>query len=170
MSAIEKELLAVTKLKLKKDEDRQDYLARLCKAVAKIKDPEWEALSSEAQEWNNDAAEAVRASANIVDFPDTAKPAPKPEPEVDEEDDEEAPAKPPKAAKAAPKTSGKRASACHTIKMLVAKNPSISVADLSTKLKDSSLKVSDVTVATLRSDTRDTLRVLNDLGLGEFKL
>lgn len=168
MSAIEKELLAVTKLKSKKDEDRQDYLARLCKAVAKIKDPEWEALSSEAQEWNNDAAEAVRAAANIVDFPDAAKSAPKPE--VDEEDDEEAPAKPAKAAKAPPKTSGKRASACHTIKMLVAKNPSISVADLSTKLKDSSLKVSDVTVATLRSDTRDTLRVLNDLGLGEFKL
>ena len=56
------------------------------------------------------------------------------------------------------------------IKKIVVKNPTITVTDLSEKLKADGLKVSDVTIATLRSDLRDTLRVLNELKLGNFTL
>lgn len=163
MSAIEKELLGATKLKAKKGEDRQVYLKRLMKAVYALKDPEWEALSTEAQDWQNGAAEQNKAGATIPDFPDLEV--------VDETDEEEAP--PPKPEKKAPAKAAspqRKASACHTIKTLVVKNPKISVADLEAQLKDLDLKVSNVTIATLRSDMRDTLRVMNEVGVGQFEL
>jgi hypothetical protein len=52
----------------------------------------------------------------------------------------------------------------------VVKNPKISVEDLAAKLKGMDLKVSDVTIATIRSDTRDTLRVTNGAGLTSVEL
>jgi len=162
MSEIEKELLAVSKVKKKTPgEDHQKYLTRLMKAVSKVSDDDWEQLSEEAKGWNNGAAELHKAGAKLENFPDYDGP----EIEAEEEKAPEEEAPPPKRAPKARKTS-----ACHTIKTLVAKKPSITVDDLSEKLKSSGMKVSDVTIATLRSDTRDTLRVLNELGIGEFKL
>lgn len=154
-SEIEKELLAATKMKSKKDEDRQSYLVRLMRSGAKLADADWEALSSEAQDWNNGAAESHKGGRKIDDFPDL--------PEVDEEPEEIV--EKPKAERV-----GRKSSACHVIKTMVVRKPSISVAELIEKLKGKSLKISDVTVATIRSDTRDTLRVLNELELGTFHL
>ena len=176
MSKIEAELVEVTALKVKRKEERQDYLVRLMKAVSKLPDPEWEGLTKPAQDWNNGAAEAFKAGDALEDFPDLDEVD---EP-IDEEVDEEAMAsivekkKPEKVEK---KTQpvvnanpAKKVSACHAIKRIVVKNPKISVAELTEKLKEDGLKVSDVTVATLRSDLRDTLRVLNELNMGEFVL
>ena len=197
MSKLEKELVEATNLKEKKNEKRQDYLMRLCRATAKVPDDVWEGLSTAAQDWNNAAAEAITDSKPIVDFePDVA--AAKPgseetgdpvddleedeelEEESDEDEEEEEPvATKPKAKVEAKKAElhpptkthpGRKVSACHTIKKIVVKQPTISVADLSEKLKASGFKVSDVTIATLRSDLRDTLRVLNEVGKGEFVL
>ena len=141
VSKIEAELLAASKLKEKKNEDRQDYLARLMRSVAKLPDDVWEGISSDAQTWNNDAAEAYKAGVVIADFPDLEADA-SVDAEVDEEEEVEA----------APK------------------KPNITVAELSEKLKADGLKVSDVTIATLRSDLRDTLRVLNELNIATFTL
>jgi hypothetical protein len=178
-SAIEKELCEAAVVKEKKNEDRQKYLSRLMRAVSKLPDPEWEALSKEAQDWNNGAAEAHKAGDELEDFPDYE------EVELDEEEavEEVAPkteakkavAKPDKAAKSTgnrtSEPSGTRkVSACHTIKKIVVKNPTITVAQLSEQLKEAGLKVSEVTIATLRSDLRDTLRVLNEVGVGKFSL
>ena len=189
MSKIETELLEATGLKEKKTEKRQDYLGRLCRSVAKVPDEVWEGLSTAAQNWNNAAAERLKDGGNIVDFSDVkvaTKPVEKVDEEVDEEIDEEEtsapvatkPAKPEKAAKPEKEkvvlthTPGtpRKVSACHTIKKMVVKKPQITVAELSEKLKAAGLKVSDVTIATLRSDLRDTLRVLNELNIGSFTL
>lgn len=170
-SKIEQELLNATELKSKKDEQRQAYLSRLCRACAKVDDEVWEALSTAAQNWNNDAAQRVKDGGTIVDFPDFKEPVSN----VDDESDEEAKVvTKPKLDKKKPEpkliVQERKVSACHTIKKMVVKNPKITVAELSEQLKDSGLKVSDVTIATLRSDLRDTLRVLNELQIGEFVL
>jgi hypothetical protein len=187
VSAIEQELLEATVLKLKRKEERQAYLTRLMLATAKLPDPEWEQLSTEAQEWTNGAAEAHKAGAALEDFPDYEEPE---DEEVDEEAEEEEAEeeKAPVAAKgngmkakpekqvASPKIQPaqqagvRKVSACHTIKKMVVKKPTITVSEIAEQLKESGLKVSDVTIATLRSDLRDTLRVLNELKIGEFVL
>ena len=71
MSKIEKELVEATELPTKRGEDRQDFLARLVKAVPELSDDEWEKLSKKAQDWFNDAADAKNAKAKTLpDFPD----------------------------------------------------------------------------------------------------
>lgn len=196
-SKIELELQAATKIVQKKNEDPQKYLLRLMLAVTKLLDPEWEALSTESQEWVNCAAEIARTNKTdglkfgdkgykeLEDFPDFEDVVDiKEDDDVNEEatvDNEEEPVKPKKEkpqakqeakSEKAETSSGapRKVSACHMIKKLVVKKPKITVAELSEKLKADGLKVSDVTIATLRSDLRDTLRVMNELKLGEFVL
>lgn len=183
-SKIEQELLEATNFKPKKNEDRDDYLRRLMLAVSKLKDPEWEVLSTEAQEWTNAGAEAHKGGDEVAEFPDFEEEVDD-NPPVDEEVDEEEEPEPVKAKTKEVKTekkveakpekkaipqSNRKVSACHTIKTMVVKKPTISVAELSEQLKESGLKVSDVTIATLRSDLRDTLRVMNELGIAQFTL
>ena len=182
-SAIEKELCEVAAITIKKNEDRQKYLKRLMLKVTKLPDPDWEALSKESQDWTNGAAEAYKAGDELEDFPDYEEVDDNPP--MDEEVNEEAVsvAAKTKANKKADKVEkepdvrpatnthpGRKVSACHTIKKMVVKEPKITVAELSERLKESGLKVSDVTIATLRSDLRDTLRVLNEVGVGSFTL
>jgi len=92
VTAIETELLKVTKLKAEKGEDRQDFLERLVEAMQDISDDKWEKVSKPAQDWSNKAAKAVVAKKEIPEFA---------APEEDEEDEDEAPAK--KKSKAAAK-------------------------------------------------------------------
>ena len=165
-SKIETELLSFVSIKSKRGETRQDYLEKLMRAVAALKDSEWEKISTPAQEWNNAAAEAIEQRKEIEDFPDV-------QPEADEEA--------PQPVKAKPQTdknqlvnkhngSTRKISACHKIKQLVVKKPKITVADLAEALQADGFKVSDVTISTLRSDTRDTLRVLRDAGMLEVDI
>lgn len=183
-SKIEQELQTATKIAQKKNEDPQKYLTRLALAVTKLKDPEWEALSSEGQEWVNGAAEVIKSNkttsavlgdknyVELEDFPDFEEVH---DEQVDDsshpDDEEEAPApKKPEPKKNEVHVAPRKQSACHMIKKIVVKKPKITVAELSEKLKADGLKVSDVTIATLRSDLRDTLRVMNELNLGKFEL
>ena len=77
--------------------------------------------------------------------------------------EKKAPAKP----AAAPKTTSMR----RLIKQLVVKKPSITVEALIEKLKSEGHKSpSEFTVASIRSDTRDTMRVLNDAKLLDIEI
>jgi hypothetical protein len=178
---IEKELLAATGLRMSKSEKRQVFLTRLMRAASKLEDEPWEALSKEAQDWCNDAITAFKNGQEVPDFVPPEAPADEedqaPEDSVSEDitEDGEIITKPKKKAEvvAKPKKSAtpmRKLTATHLIKRLVINEPSISVNDLIDRLKDEGFKVSGVTVATLRSDTRDTLRVLNELQMGQFDL
>jgi hypothetical protein len=167
VSAIENELLEASNQKpIKKNEDRQKYLTRVMLKIANLEDPEWEALSKGAQDWTNNNAQAHKRKGELEDFPDYE------EVESTDEEQEEVVAKPVKEEVPVRKKeyAPRKVSACHMVKKIVVKNPTISISDLSEKLKGDGLKISDVTIATLRSDVRDTLRILNELELGTFAL
>lgn len=163
-SEIENELFAVTKLKLKPGEARQDQLKKIMRGVYKLDGESWETLTSGAQDWYNGAAEANKAGDKLPEFEDM------PEIKVEEEPEEAEPEKPKATVNTNTVRVGRKSSACHVIKMFVIQDPKITIPDLSTKLKGKGLKVSDLTVSSLRSDVRDTLRVLNELELGNFEL
>ena len=66
---IEQELLQAVDVKAQgKKEDEQKYLKRLTKAIAKLGDDDFEELSEEAQDWYNDAADAVNDDDEIPAF------------------------------------------------------------------------------------------------------
>ena len=181
-SKTENELLKVAGLKPKKGEERQAYLIRLLKAVSdpkKVTDDIWEGLTKESQDWTNAAAEEYKAGRPVEDFTDYEEEDDDPpvDEEVNEEEEEAPPpvktkAKKEEKPKAAKSESAptRKVSACHMIKKIVVKDPKITVADLSAQLKEQGLKVSDVTISTLRSDLRDTLRVMNELKMCAFEL
>ena len=196
-SNVEAELVKASGLSKKKKEDRQDYLERLMRTVSKVPDEVWAALTPEAREWNDAAAEAFNAGMDIADFLDL-------EEELDDfSPPEEAETKNGEVVELAPeieevpaagkklgrppgpkvdhkatieefgpprRSSSKRVSACHIVKKMVVRRPTISVNEILDKLKENNLKVTPVTVATLRSSIRDTLRVLNEEGVGKFQL
>lgn len=71
MKSIEKEILSATKeLKKGRKEDNDDYLTRLVKALHSLDDDSWEDLSKGAQQWFNDAAEAVNKKKQLPGFSD----------------------------------------------------------------------------------------------------
>lgn len=71
-SKIEAALAKATGLEQDKGEKRQTWLTRLAKAVGKLEDKEWDALSSEAQDWFNTNADArnkaKKADKDLPDF------------------------------------------------------------------------------------------------------
>jgi hypothetical protein len=84
-SAIRDELVKTSKLTPKRDESEDAFLTRVHYAIAgAITDAEWEALSKDAQKWNNDAADAIDAKTALPAFidavDDTPAPAPAPAP------------------------------------------------------------------------------------------
>ncbi len=75
MSAIQKELIKVLDLEApKKASERQAFLADAVKGIHKLGDKDWDALSAEAQNWFNTAADAKNAKKDeLPDFPDLEK-------------------------------------------------------------------------------------------------
>lgn len=69
-SAIYKALSKATGITYKKGDDKQAFLADLVKAIAGLKDPEWDKLSEAEQDWYNGAASAKNKKQTIPDFPD----------------------------------------------------------------------------------------------------
>lgn len=108
------ELLEAVKMKQPKKVD-QTFLGKLVAALDKLEDDDWEALSSGAQKWLNDAAQAASDDQPIPELPGSAKPSAEEEPEEEEgeddahnseeeeEEDMKKPAKKAAAKKAAPK-------------------------------------------------------------------
>lgn len=71
MSKIKAELVKATELSVKRDEDKQDFLARLMVGIAELSDDAWEELTEPARQWYNAAAEAKNAKKkSLPDFPD----------------------------------------------------------------------------------------------------
>lgn len=84
MSKIQTELMEATDLKAVRNENRQDLIKRIMKAVGGLTDKEWEKLSGDAQDWFNAAADDQNAKKKVLpDFPDLE--------EAGEEEQEEAP-------------------------------------------------------------------------------
>jgi hypothetical protein len=179
MSVIETALIEATGVKPQRDgEARQKFLTRLMVGVGKLPEDEWEKLGAVAgaQDWYNTAADADAAGKPVPDFPD-----------ADAEDagveDEEAPAKkkpakaakpakpaketkPVKAAKPAKATSMRRA-----LKRMIVKNPGRTTEELIAALeKQGYQSPSRLTISTIRADTRDTIKVLNEAGITHIEI
>jgi small nuclear ribonucleoprotein (snRNP)-like protein len=74
--SIKKTIEAAVKLTKKRGEDGQDYLKRVCVAIGELSDDDWKALGQKAQEWFNDAADAIEKNTDIADMPDEEEKAP----------------------------------------------------------------------------------------------
>lgn len=67
----EEELVTVTSLSPKtKSESRENYLARLCRAVSDLDNSVWSTLSKPAQRWFNNAVDAMTDHEEIEEFPE----------------------------------------------------------------------------------------------------
>lgn len=184
-SKIETELLGAVKVPgKKKNESYQDYLTRLYRGTQECEQDVWDSLTTPVQDWANSCVAATNANKELPDFPDL-------ETKDDDMASKKAPAKAGKkddgaAAKAPAKNSGKGAAAKSSgkapaaakaaksdnppsmrrvLKQIVVRDPAIAVDELIEKLKGKGFKASDVTVSSIRSDTRDTMKVLADAGL-----
>lgn len=86
----------------------------------------------------------------------------------------EKPAKPAKAAKAAPAekpAKGGKVAMKYALKLLVVKNPRLTVEDLMARLEKAGYaSPSRLTVSTFRADTRGTIKALNEAGLTNIEL
>lgn len=171
MNSVEKALQKATGVKCPAGIARKDYLRKLVEAAAdQLPDDAWNALSPEAQLWVNTAATAYKANEEIADFP------------PDEPAAAAAPAKAPRAApvrkaaaaaaqeEAAPQAPApaaparKPASSGVLIKQFMLVDPNISVKDLKDKLTELGANPSDLTITTVRSDFRQTLKFLKEAG------
>jgi len=71
MSKIAKEIAKATGVVAQRGESRQDYLKALVVGVQGLTDPQWDALSGDAQDWFNACADAKNAKKkDLPDFPD----------------------------------------------------------------------------------------------------
>ena len=75
-SAIRDELVAATEIKMKRGEEDLDFRIRLVAATGELSDEAWEGLSAAAQDWFNDAADALNSKKEPGDFPDMKDDAP----------------------------------------------------------------------------------------------
>lgn len=66
---VQKEIVELTKLKPKANEDRQDYLKRVMKVLQEYTDDEWDAIPTDAQNWANAAAKALNDDTDLPEFP-----------------------------------------------------------------------------------------------------
>ncbi len=83
MSKIQTEVSEATGVKIKRGADRQETILALMAGVTALSDKEWEALSQDAQDWFNAAADAKNAKKKTLpDFPD-----------LEDDKEEEAPAR-----------------------------------------------------------------------------
>lgn len=65
---IEKELVALTKVKRKDGESNQDFFRKLFDKANVVTDDEWKALSEPTQKWVNAAGDAVEGTTTIPNF------------------------------------------------------------------------------------------------------
>lgn len=73
MSKIQKELSAATEVTKKRGQDDQEFLKALAKGTSDLDDAAWNKLSTEAQDWFNEAADAMNKKQAIPGFPDAEK-------------------------------------------------------------------------------------------------
>lgn len=191
MSKIQQELEAALGTSKKSKESRQSFLKRLVDGAGKLKDDEWDKLSTATQDWVNDATKSANDKQDLPDPNDddaggeeqtstkaAGKKGASKEPAAakggskkaagkgrqEEEREEAAPA----SRKAAGSKGNGAAKALsqdgvkYRIKMAMIKKPDISADDIMTQLSKGGNKVSRLTVAAIRAEFRHSLRVLHD--------
>src|SRR4029077_10869977 len=68
--SIEKELVEASGFSPRKNYQRQDYLAALARAVNEIEEDKFDAMSTDAQDWFNDAVRALNKKTTLPEFAD----------------------------------------------------------------------------------------------------
>jgi hypothetical protein len=174
MSSMEKTLQTATGVKPKGKEDRQIYLGRLLEAIAGLPGDKWEELSTEAQNWYNAAQTEVNEDRPVPEFPEdeaAAEQAPAAKPaavKAKEKPAAPASAKTKQPEAAAKPNGGKKiltGGAQTLIKQAIIKNPAITTEEITEMLAKKGLRTSPLTVSTIRSDFKHSIRVLQDSGL-----
>lgn len=171
---LEQELCKAGKVIRRDNEDRQKFLKRLTKVISSVEPDVWEGLSEPAQIWYNESAAIIKDGGKVLpEFPDFPGTGDTEEAEVEEPEVKKPAAK--KAVNSEKKPAvatkpEKKPTMSRTLRQIVVKDPSISVNDLIEKLKAKGFSATDVTVATFRSDIRETLKVLVDEGMLNIQL
>ena len=166
-SKIEKEVVKKVKLTAVKGEERPDYLARLIKEVNTLEDDEFDALSPAAQDWCNAASTAIDKKQPVPEFAsdkgngkaskDGGKKKASDTKKVSKDGGEGKP-------------SGGLSSMSY-LRQLLATDPRSGIEDLEKALEKKGLRVpSRVTISTVKSDFRSSLRVLQDMGMLKGKV
>lgn len=70
MSQIQTELLKIGKVDPTKYDDRQEFLAALCRKIEKMTDAEFDGMTAEAYSWYEQAFQAMNSDGEIPEFPD----------------------------------------------------------------------------------------------------
>src|SRR5262245_48142996 len=65
IGGLEKELVAAVGIMQFPDEERENYLARLCRLITELPNAKWKALSREARLWSNDGADALSEGTDV---------------------------------------------------------------------------------------------------------
>ena len=184
MSGIERELINVTGVK---EFDistmpRDNFLKDVATATDKLPDDDWKKLSDPAQAWANKAADALRKGFDVPDFvngKDTSptkvtatKKTKKAQPKAAVKKKatgkkvKKAPAKPKPKVKAVAKPVGAQA----LIKKHVIRNPSITTDEVLAKLNKAGFHPTKFAVSTIRTGTRQTLKIIQEEGVDVRKL
>lgn len=187
-SKIMDELLKATGIKAPKDPNDQQFLTKLWKAVDGLADADWDKIGNKAQAWSNAAATAVKKEEDIKPFPDLSDPEGGDQTEAEGDDQvakkaaKKAPAKAAPAKKAAPAPAKKAAAApakkaaakngdkpkksmLRAVREMICKKPELTTEQLVKKLEDAGYDASATTIGTIRSDTRNTLKIAQELGI-----
>lgn len=193
VSSIELELQQVTGI-LPRRLPRQDYLFKLVEKASNLPDTKWGELTSETQRWVNAGIKIYNKDpdADIPDFPEdvdeATEPATREEPSmakqatatrtatrarpVEDEEVTTTATKKVKSAKVETKADGKKAkdegephvSASSLIKEFLMEDPEMSAADLEEKLRTKGLTLTRISISTVRSDFRHSLKALKAAG------
>lgn len=71
-TAIEAELVEASGFEPRRNYERQDYLAALARAIDTMEEDDYDKLSTEAQDWFNEAVKAMNKKKDLPEFPDAA--------------------------------------------------------------------------------------------------
>jgi len=170
MATVAEEILAKTGVKKKVGEKKQVFLAKVLRAVNELPEEEWAALSEAAQQWSNDAVQALEDKVDILDFPKAGKPKTKAaaaEPDVEPEAPAEAATvpdepkvEPKKTAKTAPK---KKKGSTVRLKELMVLHEDWDKQKVFDTLLGEGFSLATSTFETMFYDTRTTLEVIKRL-------
>ncbi len=180
MSKMENDLVKVTGVK--PERDRAAFLKKLTKAALTMEEDKWEALSTDAQEWVNSNARAIKANKPLSDF-DAAAKAPEPKAKVEAKPkaepkkpeartrDKDAPYHPPaKLSKLLARFNGKAPDPYSLIKIMAIADPECRTRDIHAMLKSKGHKMSMPCISVIRSHFRHGVRVLQHVGLADKTL
>lgn len=194
------ELCAAAAMPEPKDATNQTFLAKLWKAIDGLDDKDWELLGEPAQKWANSAAAAKKADKDFPLIKDAPKPSSAEEEAGEDEAGEAPVAKkavakkgaaaPKKAAtppakKAAAAPAAKKAAASgakkaagekpkksmlRSAREIICKAPHLNVEQIIAKLETAGYEAAPVTIGTIRSDTRNTLKIAQELNVDLEKM